>query len=88
MIYGDVFFQYFLFRNQEVVWLLTIEYHFTMLKLTSEQRLQIVEMYYENQRCVKKLFHALRATTVKTIELRMHYCKHREIISNPLDITG
>lgn len=33
-----------------------------MERLTFEQRLQIVQLYYQNQRSVKKVFRALRAT--------------------------
>ena len=44
-----------------MLFLFSIVWHFIMERLTPEQRLQIVQLYYENSRYVKNVFRALRA---------------------------
>ena len=45
-----------------MLFLFSIVWHFTMERHTSEQRLQIIKLYYENSRSVRNVFRALCST--------------------------
>ena len=70
--------------------LFSIAWQFVMERLTPQQRLQIVQLYYGNQRSVRNVFRAIRGTydahnrpTETTIGNTFHKFESMSLMSNP-----
>ena len=77
-----------------MLFLFSIFWHFIVEKLTPEQRLQIVQLYYENSRSVKNVFRAIRSTygqhnrpTKRTIRKTITHLKTQHSLLDNIELT-